>query len=256
MLDVTPFVPEARSQVLAAARVYIAHTQPWFVGLLAHGSALKGGFIPGGSDIDLQLFLDGAAFGPDGQMPLSVSLDLHRDLSMIDPAPFQYIQCYALPTTLTAAGKGSLGPIPGTYHMVAGRLPIPEATEVQVRVQAARLLAEARPDPGRAASKLLQHGGGRFEATVRFVCTDVWPTLYSVLVMRSDNPLAVWALPKEAAVKDLAEIEPVLGGAVRAFYKSVLRYYTVTHALEDGLNVIETAGAFLHLVQERFAKNR
>ncbi len=102
----------------------------------------------------------------------------------------------------------------------------------------------------------MQHGGGRFEATVRFICTDVWPTLYSVLVNRSDDPLAVWALPKDTAVEELVRTDRVLGDAAQDFYRSILRYYTVSHALEDGLNVIKMGHAFLLLVQKRFAKSR
>jgi len=47
MFDLSRVVPEAKSIVQAAATVYLNHTGPWFIGLLVHGSALKGGFIPG-----------------------------------------------------------------------------------------------------------------------------------------------------------------------------------------------------------------
>lgn len=60
--DVSALVPEARPIAHAAAGVYLRHAEPWFVGLLAHGSALKGGFIPDCSDIDFQLYLDPAVF--------------------------------------------------------------------------------------------------------------------------------------------------------------------------------------------------
>src|SRR4051812_40016926 len=100
MLDLTGLTPAARPIVEAAAAIYIRHTQPWFVGLIAHGSAVKGGFIPGCSDIDLQLYLEDAAFGEGGQLPIALGLAIHRHLSQIDPAPFQYIQCYALTARL------------------------------------------------------------------------------------------------------------------------------------------------------------
>lgn len=61
-IDLSRFTPEARLIVEQAAKVYIEHTRPWFVGLIVHGSAVKGGFIPGCSDIDLHLYLDKAAF--------------------------------------------------------------------------------------------------------------------------------------------------------------------------------------------------
>jgi len=53
---------EVRPIVQAAAAVYVKHTTPWLVGLIVHGSAVKGGYIPGCSDIDFQLYLDEAAF--------------------------------------------------------------------------------------------------------------------------------------------------------------------------------------------------
>ncbi len=56
-IDISGMVPEARPIVQEAAAVYLKYTQPWFVGLIAHGSAVKGGFIPGCSDIDFQLYL-------------------------------------------------------------------------------------------------------------------------------------------------------------------------------------------------------
>lgn len=253
MFDVTPLVPEARPPVREAARVYVAHTRPWFIGLLVYGSAFKGGVIPGCSDIDLQLYLKKAAFAPDGQLPLEMSMAIHRDLARINPAPFQYIQCYALSEDPLTVGKDWLGPIPGSYHMLVGHLPVPEATEVQVRERATRLLATVQPDPNRAASKLLQHGGGRFENSVRFLCSDVWAALYSVLVVVGNEPLMTWALPKDVAVEELLKTEYALGRAVQDFHGCILRYYTGSQTLEDGLEAIKTGTAFLRQVQERFA---
>src|SRR5262245_36553510 len=121
MVDLLGLTREARPIVESAAAIYIRHTRPWFVGLIAHGSAVKGGFIPGCSDIDLQLYLDQAAFGEGGQLPIELCFAIHRDLSQIDPAPFQYIQCYALTARLP---DGYVGPIPGAYHLIAGALPV------------------------------------------------------------------------------------------------------------------------------------
>jgi hypothetical protein len=97
MIDVASLVPEAREIVRASAQIYFEHTRPWFVGLLIHGSALKGGFIPGCSDIDFKLYLHDGAFQANGDLRFDLSLAIQRDLSRIDPAPFQYIQCYAQP---------------------------------------------------------------------------------------------------------------------------------------------------------------
>ena len=248
MFDVSPLVPEARQTVLAAAQVYWQHTCPWFIGMLVHGSALKGGVIPGGSDIDLQLFLTEAAFDAMGHLPLRVSMALHRALAQINPAPFQYIQCYALAPCLPDASQEQLRPIPGAYHLLAGTLPIPEATPQQVQERSSRFLATLRPDAFAIASRLLQHGGGHLERTVRTLCTDVWPTLYHVVAWQARNPLEVWALPKEAVIARLSAAEAVLGQAIRSFYQGVTAYYQRPHRVDEALAVLEQGVTFLQHV--------
>ncbi len=62
-VDASGLAADAQPIVQRAAAVHLRHTVPWFVGLIAHGSAVRGGFIPGCSDSDLQLYLDDAAAG-------------------------------------------------------------------------------------------------------------------------------------------------------------------------------------------------
>jgi hypothetical protein len=119
MLDVSRVAAEARPAVQQAAIIYLRHTQPWSVGLLIYGSALKGGFIPGCSDVDPQLYLDESAFTADGQLPLDLCLAIHRNLATVDPAPFRYLRCVALSSTWP---PDYVGPIPSAYHVIAGTL--------------------------------------------------------------------------------------------------------------------------------------
>ncbi|MCI0438858.1 MAG: hypothetical protein L0177_06965, partial [Chloroflexi bacterium] len=238
MLDVSPLVSEARPIAEKVARVYLKHTRPWFVALMAHGSAVKGGFIPGCSDIDFKLFLDEAAFSEDGRLLLGTAMDIQRDLSKIDPSPFQYIQCDAVPV----GGEGTRADfivIPGTYHMLSGELPVAEATPEQVLRQAREMLPRLFTEPLRAIDDLLEHGGGRLEYRVRLLCTAVWPALFNALTLRADDPLSVWRLPKPAAIELVPESEP-LGREIRAFYRHVREYYAHDHSVESALNVIES----------------
>src|SRR5687767_978720 len=99
-LELASLTAPAQRIVEAAAPIYLHHTSPWFIGLVAHGSAVKGGVIPGCSDLDLQLYLQDGAFSAPGELPLSLGLALHRDLVQIDPAPFSAIQCFAFPPRL------------------------------------------------------------------------------------------------------------------------------------------------------------
>ena len=61
-LDISPIIPEAQEIVRAAATAYLRHLGQWCIGMIIHGSALKGGYIPGCSDIDFQIYLETSAF--------------------------------------------------------------------------------------------------------------------------------------------------------------------------------------------------
>jgi len=250
-IDVSPLVPEAREIVTKAANVYIRHTTSWLIGLLVHGSALKGGFIPGCSDIDFQLFLDDGAFECDGLLPVQLAAAIHRDLSAIDPSPFAYIQCYPMgrDREVEIRRGGGAGPIPGAYHLLAGELPVPEASAQQLR-EHARIRFELSPLIQREyPNNLLQHGAGHLEREVRYICTDVWPVLYCFLTLRCEDPLEVWCLPKDAAMALLPRAESP-GREIQIFYHSILAYYGGNRSMELALRVIGQGVAFIHAAGE------
>src|SRR5436309_9492905 len=196
MFDLSPLEPEAQPIVEAAAKVYLQHTRPWFVGLLVHGSTLKGGFIEGSSDIDFQLYLEEAAFY-EGELRLEIGLAIQRDLVAIDPAPFRFIQCIALSHTLP---EGFVGPIPGAYYLLAGSVSIPEATPEQLLDRSRQRLSDLPFVPPLMIKSLLEHGGGRLEENIRLLCSLVWPTLCDVVTLQGHDVLHVWSLPKPEVI--------------------------------------------------------
>ncbi len=244
-LNLSPIVPEAREIVRAAAIVYLRHLGQWCIGLLIHGSALKGGYIPGCSDIDFQIYLETPAFDSNGNLPLEISIAIQRDLARIDLAPFQYVQGYALPPVRR---EGFTAPIPGAYHMVTGTLPVPEATEEELQVTARHALEKLNVSHVFRPQELLEHGSWKLPQKVRWLCTDVWPTLYHVLTIQQRNGIAVWQLSKYEAMKLLPQ-ESVLAQTMQAFYAAVCSYYSAETSVEDALKVIQTGLAFLQSVQ-------
>jgi hypothetical protein len=239
-MNLDPIVPEARAIVEKAASVYIHHTQQDFVGVIVHGSALKGGFIPGCSDVDLQLYVTQGA-SSDGHLPFELTVSIHRDLAHIDPAPFRYIQCYAFSTEMR---KGWVGPVPGAYHVVAGRLPIPEATAEQLREKARTSLAAIEAVPSYLHDGLLDHGEGRLGRRVRLICTQVWPALFELLVVQGADPIATWSLTKQQAM-DATRADTAPGAAIREFYAALLRYYPAEDSVDAALDVLVRGVAFL-----------
>ncbi|HEX9038376.1 MAG TPA: hypothetical protein VF808_15445 [Ktedonobacterales bacterium] len=238
--DVSALTPEAQPVALAAAAIYARHTRPWLIGLLAHGSALKGGYIPGCSDVDLQLYLRAEAFDDDSRLPLAVGLAIQRDLARIPLGPFNYIQCYALPPH---PRLGWVGPIPGAYHMILGRLPRPEATASDLRDAARRALDGTRPTPAYIADGMLTYSLARLERHAGVLCTDVWPCVYHILTLAESDPIAMWRLAKPDAIARLPESADVRAKAGRflqtvqsafAGRRSAARYVAV---IDEGVNL-------------------
>ena len=244
MFDTSRLTPEAKPIVEAAAAIYLRHTQPWFVGLVIHGSALKGGFIPGCSDIDFQLYLD-------DMLPFETCLSIQRAMSQIDPAPFRYIQCYPHSNMLP---EGQTGPVPGAYLLLAGRLPVAEATRSQLQESAREKIAALNPVPQYILGCLLEHGKGRLSWNIRWLCTDVWPTVYQVLILQGHDPFSIWSLPKPQAIELMPHDTP-LGQTIRAFYSAAQSYYPSEKSMEKGLAVIETGIAFLQSVKAWWLKH-
>ncbi|HYM16564.1 MAG TPA: hypothetical protein VEZ14_13490 [Dehalococcoidia bacterium] len=251
MIDVSGLVPEAQPIAERAAIVYIHHAGRDFRGLIAHGSAVKGGVIPNCSDIDLQLYLDGRAFDAAGHLPLDRQIALHRDLARIDPAPFHYIQCYAIGTRLR---DGWTGPIPGAYRILAGHLPIPEATEEQLRRSAAVRLAALDPWPAYLKDSLLDHGRGRLERNVRLLCTEVWPALYELLILGGEDAIPTWNLTKQAAMARLPADSPA-ATAIRGFHAAVCAYFADVTSIADALDAITHGIAFLTAAKQAVARD-
>jgi hypothetical protein len=243
MPDVSGLVPEARPIAQQVATVYVKHTAPWFIGLIAHGSAVKGGVIPNCSDIDFQLYLEDSARTSRGDLPLELGFAIRGELEGVDLKPFRYVQCYVRTVQFE---PDLVGPIPGAYHLLAGRLPVPEATADDLRRSARRALDELDATSWFIMGKLFGPGGVRLERSLRVLCTRVWPVLYQVLTLQyvKSDPIRTWCLPKHDAIELLPHGAP-LYDAIQAFYRAVWTYYSEEDSLENALSLIQTGLAFL-----------
>jgi hypothetical protein len=243
MPDVSSLVPESRPIVQQVATVYLRHTAPWFIGLIVHGSAVKGGVIPNCSDIDFQLYLDDSVCTSRGYLPLDLGFAIRRELEGLELRPFRYVQCYV--RTLQHE-PDMVGPIPGAYRLLAGRLPVPEATAGDLRHSARQALDELDATPWFIMGKLFGPGGVRLERNLRLLCTKVWPVLYQVLTLQNpeSDAIGLWCLTKKEAIERLPHDGP-LYGAIQAFYRAVWAYYPEEDSLESALALIRTGLAFL-----------
>jgi hypothetical protein len=232
--------------VQKVAEIYHSHTMQWFIGLAVHGSALKGGFIKGWSDIDFQLYLNDSAFNEFGQLPLPLCLSIHRDLSNINPYPFQYIQTRVLSPFLPQYG----GLVPHTYKLVSGRMLLPDLTDEELYKQARVGLSQLNPARLFPTGCLLEHGDDRLLKQVRAFCTVVWPVLFQILTLQNKyRGIEIWGLTKTKAI-ELLPLHTSLGHDIRDFYKAVVDYYPNKASIENALLVVETGVAFLHTAKK------
>lgn len=251
-IDVVGIQPVAREIVHAMAEAYLANLGAALVSLVAHGSAMKGGFIPGSSDVDLAAFIDPAALDGRGELPLEQALSLHANVARIDPHPFRYLQGHVYP-----AGSGPpVGFIPGAMHVVWGDADVPIAREDDVMQAALSSLRCLEPDTlrSRISNGLMDHGEGRLDRQVRWLCTDVWPAIYQVACLAQGSGMEVWTQTKHEVVSRL-RIEPIIGPAATAWFESVTAHYakgeaigTALQTIRDGVAVLDAAKAW---VQQR-----
>ncbi|WP_028777223.1 hypothetical protein [Shimazuella kribbensis] len=218
--------------------VYKKHTGKVFIGLIVHGSAVKGGFIHGSSDIDFQLFLKPSIFERNGMLPLELYLKAHQDLAKIDTTPFRYIQCKALSSQLP---DGYIGPVPGTYKIVAGTMPIQEATNEQLKHSAHESLYRLYDTPNYLTA-LLDHGKDRLTHLIRLLCTKVSTLVYQVLSIEYDNAIQIWNMPKNLAIRCLPNDN--LKSYAELFYTHAKSYYPQETSIYDALEMVKYAVLF------------
>ena len=118
-----------------------------------------------------------------------------------------------------------------------------EASEADLQWSARKKLATINESIAYYCRGLLEHGSGKLERLVRFLCTDLWPTLYQLLTLQEQDGLRVWRLPKPAVLA-LLKHESQLAQTAHNFYQAFHLYYPQATSVEDAICVIEAGIAF------------
>jgi hypothetical protein len=129
--------------------------------------------------------------------------------------------------------------------VLAGRLPVPEASAEQLRSSARVALTALAPVDPSLPGALLDSGEGRLQRQTRYTCTKVWPVLYQLLtLLQQQDPISVWNLPKPSAIAQLSEATAP-GQSIRAFDVAVRAYYPAEATTDGALEVIRRGVDFL-----------
>ena len=227
-------------------------------GIVLHGSAVKGGGIPGYSDIDFMVFLSPDCFDEQGALRDELAFAMQERIGPLpwQEAGFRYPQAYfhdvrRLPSWWT-------GPIPGAHRVLWGRLP-PEAapTAEGLRASSLRLLKEGLPrDISSNVHNFADGDDASLPRRVRLLGTTVTPTVFALAGYDADDVLELWALPKLEALERLAERHPDGEGPAlaRRFYQNVRSLYGGAFDAELGRSTFRTGIAFLRWA-ERVARS-
>lgn len=220
-------------EVVGIMRRYLADG---LLGVVVHGSAVKGGFISGGSDVDFGHFVDGRALDPrTRQLPLNTALAIHADLAALRLAPFRYVQTFVQGPEPSRMSRFA----PGTFHVVFVDPPVVVVTERELQVEAFKALRGLDPveRSGYYSRRLLHHVEWNLDRHVRFLCTEVWPLLYHIAALTSGDGVGSWRLTKLEAIDRLPGETPV-AETIGRFHTLVVDHYASGERTETALEVL------------------
>ncbi len=223
-------------------------------GIILHGSAVKGGVIPGYSDIDFMVFLAPDAFDERSKLPDEAAFAMQERIGPMPwrEAGFGYPQAYfydvrTLPEWWT-------GPVPGAYRELCGALPEEAlATEAGLRAGVRRFLSETLP--GRLdgmVSNYADSADRQLPRRVRLLGTDLTPAVFSLASLHTDDILALWAKTKSEALALVEDAYPNVEGPklAREFYRNVERLFGNEFDTQLGRQTFRTGVAFMRWAEE------
>ena len=222
--------------------------------IVFHGSALKGGSIPGFSDIDFMVFLTPESFDDRGDLPDESAFAMQE---RIGPLPWQqagFLDAQAYFYDARRLPPWWTGPIPGAHRVLLGELPVGVTpTGERLRASSLRFLEEELP---KRITQSVRNFADADDATlprrIRLLCTNVTPALFAMQSSEVEEVLELWALPKDAALRLLEARYPNADGPAlaRRFYEDVRRLYSGEFDAELGRMTFRTGVAFLRWAEE------
>lgn len=165
-------------------------------GAIVKGSAYKGGFVPGYSDFDLHLMVDGAAMDGPLTPTLECAMRLQRALGTIEREPYRVsdVQVYAVHKD--AYPQEWLPPLPRSFTLVYGAYPkewdTPNPNFVRDRAQ--QFIAQLPAVRAGEIRSFQDKSDRNLARPVRLLGTALKPALYCGAVLCGYDPIDVWSV--------------------------------------------------------------
>ena len=194
------------------------------VAIINKGSTVKGGFIPGLSDMDLHVYLKDDAFAYSDFLKLELGLSLQEKMD-------ELIRKYDLgggPVQVMVINVSKprdwSGPLPGTYIVLyGGECPEPSPTaEAMLEYDRANL---QNPHYGYGlVNSLVDKNSDLLAGYVRRLNTAVTPTLYRVLSILTRKPFKAWKMTRFEVLEALEQLDIE---DVRKFAELARKFYEI-----------------------------
>ena len=164
--------------------------------ILIHGSVIKGGMIEDFSDLDVQVFLDEDSINIYG-LELIKSIEMQKLVGNFDLTSIKasYLQMYfynsnKMPSWYTP-------PVSGSYQVIFGDLP--NNLDYNIENFRKRMIQNLR-DLSNKISNLVGNFADSSNRTllrrVRYLATVIFPSMYSLVSYKLDDPSILWKKPK------------------------------------------------------------
>ncbi|MEK7397555.1 MAG: nucleotidyltransferase domain-containing protein [Candidatus Poribacteria bacterium] len=177
------------------------------VAIVNKGSSVKGGFIPGLSDVDLHVYLKEEAFTYSDLIKLELGLSFQEKMDKlihkydVGDGPIQVIFLNV------DNPKRWSGPLPGTYLILYGDScpePEPHAEEM---LEMDRLCLRSPSYFYNLINTYADKANEELADFVRKINPAITPALYRVLSLITNDPLKVWKMTRFEVLEGLESLE-------------------------------------------------
>ncbi|MCZ6679563.1 MAG: hypothetical protein O7E52_20215 [Candidatus Poribacteria bacterium] len=211
------------------------------VSILTKGSTVKGGFIPGLSDVDLHVYLKDDAFIYSDFLKLELGLSLQEKMYELirnydlGGGPIQVI---CLPVSHQ---RDWVGPLPETYILLYGdACPDPPPTAEEMLKQD----LDSLKNPTYAyklINSLSDERTDQLASYVRRLNPAVTPALYRVLSLLTQHPFAVWTMTKFEVLGALEKLEDERARQLAEFGRTFYDLASKRDELREDADLCRTA---------------
>lgn len=214
-------VEEFRSEFIDACKSIFGDK---LTAIIAKGSTVKGGFIPGLSDIDLHVYLEDEAFAFSDFPKLELGLRFQEKMDgLIRKYDFGGSLIQVIFINISQM-RGWSAPVDGSYLLLYGDVcPEPPPT-VEGMLEKDRLNLQNPTYAYGLIASMADKTSDHLADYVRRLNIAVTPTLYRVLSLLTCDPFRIWKMTRFEVLEELAQLD---SEDVKQFAENGRRFFDI-----------------------------